>query len=407
MPFGSLRPNSIGRSRRPERKCRDPAKRGLFNIEQFGKMRAPTGGLPRGRRQHASCPASQQEEMLRYGMRISRENRVWKTRPVGLIVMLLTAAGVPNCGAQTRAQSVREPPPDWAFAIDPQVGTENAKGRRADESVRQVPGSAAVFTLAQTHDFFHPPDWHPEGHPSMPEIVARGRKPDVFACAYCHLPNGLGRPENASLAGLPAGYIIQQMADFKSGMRKSAEPRHGPTNTMIANETKTDEQEIQAAAAYFSSLKRKPWIRVVETSTVPKTHVAGWMLVATEPREMEPIGQRIIETPENPEQTELRDDASGFIAYVPLGSIRKGSLLAKGAGEETIRCVKCHGPDFHGHGNVPPIAGRSPSYVVRQLYDIQSGARAGQMARFMKPVVGRLSVEDMVSIAAYVATLRP
>jgi cytochrome c553 len=332
---------------------------------------------------------------------------MWKVLPAGLIGLLLAAAVAWGHAATTKAQAMREPPPDWAFAIEPPAGASDANDKPAEESLRHVPGSDAAFTLAQTHDFFHPPDWHPEGHPAMPEIVAHGRKPDVFACAYCHLPNGLGRPENASLAGLPAGYIVQQVADFKSGLRKSAEPRHGPTNTMSTNETKAEEQEIQAAAAYFSVLKRKPWIRVVETDTVPKTHVAGWMLVATEPREMEPVGTRIIETPENLEQTELRDDASGFIAYVPAGSIRKGSLLVKGVGEKTIRCVKCHGPDFHGHGNVPPIAGGSPSYMVRQLYDMQSGARAGKMAQFMKPVVANLSVEDMLEIAAYIATLRP
>ena len=307
---------------------------------------------------------------------------------------------------QANAQALREPPPDWAFAIDP-AGASDAQDKAVEKSMRHVPGSDAAFTLAQTHDFFHPPDWHPGGHPTMPEIVASGRKPEVFACGYCHLPNGQGRPENASLAGLPAPYIIQQIADFKSSLRKSSEPRHGPTSSMITYETKANEAEIQAAAAYFSGIKPKPWIRVVETDTVPKTHVAGWMLVVTEPREMEPIGQRIIETPENLQQTELRDDASGFIAYVPLGSVKKGALLAKGAGGKTLPCAKCHAPDLRGHGNVPSIAGRSPSYMVRQLYNMQSGARAGKMAQFMKPVVANLSIEDMVSIAAYTSSLRP
>lgn len=242
----------------------------------------------------------------------------------------------------------------------------------------------------------------------MPEIVAYGRKPEVFACAYCHLPNGQGRPENSSLAGLPAGYLIQQLADFKSGARKSSDPNLKPIRMMIANETKATDSELLIATAYFASLKPKLWIRVVETSTVPKTHIAGWMLVVSTPRELEPIGHRIIETPENLERTELRDDSSSFIAYVPPGSLKKGkALVTTGVKSKTIPCSTCHGPNLKGQKNVPSIAGRSPSYVVRQLCDLQSGARAGAAALQMKPVVANLTLDDMIAIAAYTSSLHP
>jgi cytochrome c553 len=308
----------------------------------------------------------------------------------------------------TKPQSIHQPPPYWAFAVDPPATATHKQDKPAHSTFQNVPGSQAKFTVAQTRDFFNPPDWHPDQHPAMPEVVAHGRRPDVFACAYCHLPNGEGRPENSSLAGLPASYIIQQMTDFKSGARKSSEPRHKPVAMMIAFETKASEKETQAAAEYFSRLKPKTWIRVVETETVPKTHVSGWMLVRSEPGGMEPIGQRIIETPENLEQTELRDDASGFIAYVPAGSIKKGKMLVLGGGAgKTVPCTTCHGPALKGLAKVPSLAGRSPSYVVRQLYDMQSGARAGAASQFMKPVVANLTVEDMVSIAAYTASIPP
>jgi len=277
-----------------------------------------------------------------------------------------------------------------------------------DESPVHVPGSTAEFTHAQIADLYYVPDWHPGGHPVMPGVVAHGRKPEVFACGYCHLPNGQGRPENSSLAGLPEDYLVEQMADFKSGLRKSSEPKLKPVAFMIAYETKASDEEIQAAAAYFSGLKPKRWIRVVETKTVPKTHVAGWMLVALEGSEMEPIGQRIIETPEDLEQTELRNDASGFIAYVPVGSIKKGkALVTVGGAGKTIPCATCHGAELKGMGDVPSIAGRSPSYLVRQLYDMQKGARAGAKMQLMKAPVANLTVEDMVSIAAYTASLQP
>jgi cytochrome c553 len=62
---------------------------------------------------------------------------------------------------------------------------------------------------------------------------------------------------------------------------------------------------------------------------------------------------------------------------------------------------------LRGVGLVPRIAGRSPSYLVRQLYDIQAGARRGAGAAPMMAVVEGMSNADMLAIAAYVASLKP
>ena len=296
-----------------------------------------------------------------------------------------------------------EPPPPWAFAVNP----PGAQPAPDDGTAKHVPDSTAAFTLKEIKDLYNVPDWHPDNHPPMPDVVAHGPRPGVFACGFCHLPNGLGRPENSSLAGLPAAYIAQQVADFKSGARKSSEPASLPVNLMIALAKGATEAEVQTAAEYFSTLKPKPWIRVVESDNVPKTHVAGWMLVASEPAATEPIGQRIIEMPENLERTELRDSASGFVAYVPVGSIEKGKQLATTGGGKTTPCSICHGADLKGLGPVPALAGRSPSYIVRQLYDMQHGARNGQWTELMKGVVAHLTEEDLVSLAAYTASMAP
>jgi cytochrome c553 len=168
------------------------------------------------------------------------------------------------------------------------------------------------------------------------------------------------------------------------------------------------DDDVKVAAAYFSSVNLRPWIHVVETNTVPKTHVSGSMLVPDTTGGTEPIGDRIIETPENLGQTELRDAGSGFIAYVPPGSIDKGAaLVVTGGGGKTTACGICHGQDLKGLGPVPPLAGRSPSYIVRQLVDLQNGNRNGRWSALMKPVVAKLSVSDMVSIAAYTASRKP
>jgi len=61
--------------------------------------------------------------------------------------------------------------------------------------------------------------------PPMPRIVAHGRD-DAWACAYCHLPNGQGRPENAPLAGLPAAYIVEQVNAQSCGAPAERRSRH-------------------------------------------------------------------------------------------------------------------------------------------------------------------------------------
>ena len=230
----------------------------------------------------------------------------------------------------------------------------------------------------------------------------------MFACGFCHRADGPGGPENSSLAGLPAAYIVQQMADFKSGARTSSVLQRDPPKLMSSLSKAATVAEVEAAAAYFSVLKPKSIIRVVETDMVPKTYVTGGHLAAMKTGEKEPIGQRIIEVPEDLEQFVSRDARSRFIAYVPIGSIQKGqALVASGGGGKTVQCGVCHGPDLRGLGPIPGIAGRSPSYSVRQLYDFKHGARAGIGSTLMKPTVEKLTIEDMVSLAAYAASLTP
>jgi cytochrome c553 len=294
-------------------------------------------------------------------------------------------------------------PPSWAYAANP----PGLIPPPDDGVPRRVPGSPHTFTLTQIRNLYSPPDWHPDDHPTMPKVVGQGRNPGLYACGYCHLPNGLGRPENSGIAGLPATYIIQQMKDFKSGARKSSLPGLLPQALMMGVASAANDAEIKEAAMYFANLKRKPWINVIETDTVAKTEVKGWMLVDAGGG-TEPIGQRIIEMPQDLERTELRDGASGFVAYVPIGSIQRGeALVLTGGGDKSVPCITCHGADLRGIGPIPALAGRSPSYMVRQLYDIQHGSRNGAWADLMKPAVARLTLDDMIAIAAYAASRSP
>jgi cytochrome c553 len=308
------------------------------------------------------------------------------------------------------ASLAAEGPPEWAYGTRPTPASEiNHKPHAApDNGLKHVPGSTLEFTRAQINDPFGPADWFTGDHPKMPEIVALGRKPQIWACALCHYPDGKGRSENAGVSGLPVSYFIHQISDFKNGLRKSADVRKKNTNRMIDYAKAMTDDEVRQAAEYFGSMKWTPWIKVVETESVPTTRISVGMFLPLEDGGKEPIGQRIIEVPKDTNATEvLRDPRSGFIAYVPVGSIKKGEALVTTGGNKTVRCALCHGAGLNGLGPVPGIAGRSPSYLVRQMYDMQQGSRKGEWTELMKPVVSRLSQEDMLNIAAYVSSRTP
>jgi cytochrome c553 len=299
-------------------------------------------------------------------------------------------------------------PIPWAYAIPPAppAGTPPAAPATPDPTPRHLPDSKFQFTRAQIADRFGPADWYPSDHPTMPDIVAHGKKPDVWACGLCHYPNGKGRQENAGVAGLPVEYFIQTMNDFKNDLRKSAEPRKGNAKLMANFAKGMTDEEIKAAAVYFGSMKWTPWITVIEAKMVPKTKNNNGMFLV-EGEEKEPLGMRILETPVNAEATEvLRDDHSPFYAYVPVGSIKKGEALAT-KGAKITQCAACHGEGLKGLGPVPGIAGRSPSYLARQMHDMQQGARNGPWTQLMKPVVANLTDEELIDIVAYTASLKP
>jgi cytochrome c553 len=307
-------------------------------------------------------------------------------------------------------------PPPWAYGFagpapaTPPAAPAGGRGQAPapDPTIRHLPGSTLEFTRAQIANGFGPADWFPGDHPAMPDIVAHGKQPDVRACSLCHYPNGKGRAENAGVSGFTVSYFIEQMHEFRDGNRKSADTRKANTNAMINIAKGMTDDEIKQAAEYFGAMKWTPWIKVVESATVPKTHINGGLFLKDEGNEKEPIGDRLIEVPEDAEATEiLRNPRSGFIAYAPPGSLKKGeALVTKGAGK-TVQCGTCHGADLKGMGPVPGIAGRSPSYLVRQMYDMQAGTRKAQWTELMKPVVEKLSADDMLVIAAYCASRQP
>lgn len=307
-------------------------------------------------------------------------------------VFVLAVAVLSMCSiaAQQPPPAGREP--SWAFpAINGSLP--------AEEGPKSLPGSTKTYTPAQIDDLMNPPDWFPDEHAPAPALVQKGHG-TAMACGACHLMSGEGHPESAGLTGFTAAYVMQQMADFKSGARKDAA-------RMNAIARDVSDEESRQVAEWFAALKPAAWTKVIEADTVPKTIVGqGRMRFVAPAGGTEPIGTRIITVPKDQNRARSRDPKSGFTAYVPAGSIAKGKALAETGGSgKTIACCICHGDSLRGLGNVPRLAGLHPIYIARQLYLFKDGTRNGVDAQLMKKPAARLTDDDILAIAAYLGSL--
>jgi cytochrome c553 len=294
--------------------------------------------------------------------------------------------------------------PDWAFPgcpLPPKTPTaETAKPF-------SVPGSSRTASAAELAHADVTVDWFPEEHAPLPRIVAT--HPGKAGCGYCHLPDGSGRPENAKLAGLPAAYIVAQLKALREGTRTPVRPDWLPSRYMVQFAGGIDDQELAAAAAYFASIPARSYVRVVEARTVPSIEVKCFTY-GPGPGSAVPLGTRILEVPVDVERFERRDPHTAYIAYVPVGSIERGRRLASGASPgRPAACAACHGAALAGDEALPgpPLAGRFPGYLFRQLYGFRSGARGGDAAAPMRAVVAGLNDANLVDLAAYAASLKP
>ena len=261
-----------------------------------------------------------------------------------------------------------------AGAADQQAAAESGS-QRADARRGRSTAARATYSLVQIRDLHNVIDWFPGDHPPMTDIITHG--PAAMGdqgrgCGSCHLPNGRGRPENAPPAALPVAYFMRQIHDFRNGLRYSADPRKPNTNTMIDLAKAMTDAEMREAAEYFAAIRppSTPWTRVVETKMSPKVRYVGNLSLPAKDKGVEPIAGRIVEMPEDEEQGDtLRNPHSGFVAYVPPGSIKKGEDLVTTGGMrivngkivqgKTTACGTCHGLDLTGSS--APTCRRSPA----------------------------------------------
>ncbi|HTC38328.1 MAG TPA: c-type cytochrome [Steroidobacteraceae bacterium] len=294
--------------------------------------------------------------------------------------------------------------PDWAYPPCVRATAEPDNSRPLS-----VAGSQVHFTAAQLARASITSDWFPLEHAKLPLVVAENRSEKKIACGYCHLPDGSGRPENAKIAGLPAGYIMAQVWSIHTQERQPAKPGWTPSTLMKDAIADLSDREIAEAADYFSHQSAKSYERVLERDSVPRHGVSCGIFIPADGR-LTPLREAILEMPVDVERFERRDPHTRYIAYVPKGSIERGRTLA-GAGDNgrTQPCAGCHGADLRSGPELegPPLAGRFASYLFRQLYGFKSGARAGDAAQPMQSVVAKLTQADMIDLAAYAASLNP
>lgn len=228
----------------------------------------------------------------------------------------------------------------------------------------------------------------------MPAAV--GGTGNVPACGFCHLPGGEGRVENASLAGLPAPYINAQFAAFADGTRSGAVPGWLPAALMTTVAHRVAPADVAAAAAYFAASRFSPRVRVVEAATI--TAMRAHDFISSPPGQgSEAIGGRIVETPDDLAAFEKCDPRVRYTAYVPPGSIPAGAAIVARLGG-----AGCHGTGMKQWG-----AGRSPTYIFRQLLAFRTSVRHDAGAAPMTAVAAQLSTGDMIAVAAYWGSLKP
>lgn len=337
-------------------------------------------------------------------MRMS--SRVFVAIAATLFCVLAATASIAATTANDPADAAIRAAEAWAFPVFPPKRDPHAP-KPDPHKVLHVTGSAVSYTQAQL-DGMDDADWFPQDHPPAPQIVKVGRKP-ARPCAECHLISGAGAPVTAALDGLPKAYIAEQIAAFRAGERGLGGP--ATAHDMSDEARALTPADLQEAAEYFSGTPFVPRVHVIETASVPKTHWKYFVLVPDKGGAREPIGERIIETPANFDDYQYGSNRTPYIAYVPPGSIARGAVIAAQGKGPAASCQSCHGPNLEGQtmpgiGVAPPLAGRSPTYIARELILFHEGRRSDPAAAPMRAEASALTVPEMIDVAAYAASRR-
>ena len=171
-----------------------------------------------------------------------------------------------------------------------------------------------------------------------------------IACSVCHGIDGSGRIESGipRLAGLDSTYIAKQLRDYQAGTRTHF--------TMQAIAKSLSSEDVDAAAAYFSSLPAKGPVAAHESSRVAA--LGTW--------------------------------------------IAQNGVVEKGV----AACGSCHGKDGVGTPPIfPRLQGQPSMYLESQLAAFRSGARANDSTGIMKTIATALTPAEAHAVGAYYQSL--
>jgi cytochrome c553 len=221
--------------------------------------------------------------------------------------------------------------------------------------------------------------------------------------------NGQGVVGVPDLAGLPATYLFGEIKAFREGSRTSSQSGRLATSVMIRVAKSWPDADLRAAVAYYASLPRRTPIHSVETETAPSMRVErfGWTYVDAKHPQRQALKGAVAEAPESLARVFMYDPSDRQLVYVAKSTLMRGQSLVATGGGGGQPCSGCHGVNLHGGPLAPPLAGRDPSYLARQLWDIRSGARSGASAGLMRGPAEGLSARDVTAVAAYLASLKP
>jgi cytochrome c553 len=241
------------------------------------------------------------------------------------------------------------------------------------------------------------------GLPQAPAVISTGKP---LPCMACHEANGNGHPQTADISGLSANYIIEQVHAFANKQRLSGR--------MVEVAKAISETDLKAVAQYYASIgpNRQQWVKTVAGSEAPKQksngpgrfgfHVPGG---GTEPI---PEGQIVMMAQDDDLERAGDQINGGFIQYVHPEQLALGERIATtGDNGRITKCDSCHGDNLKGKGDVPRLAGRLPTYLIRTMNDIKTGARRDLGTAPMVPVLAKMSDQDIVAVATYMASKSP
>ena len=198
-------------------------------------------------------------------------------------------------------------------------------------------------------------------------------------CSACHGYNGRSvAPTFPMLAGQQAEYIENQLHNFHN---------LNQDDRTVTHETMFEQWMINITGLRSSE----------RYDDAPRNEFRAWDFMKGVARDMDGPTMKAL---------------SVYFAKQPalpgrpakVGNVELGKkLFAEGdADRGVLPCQMCHGPDGHGQGSIPRLAGQHADYVKLQLKYIQSGTRqVDQMAA----ILANLKDEDFEAVAAYVQSL--